>query len=104
MEKLIKDIVELDKTYRSKVNELRAELDKIGGFVAKQKDKIKDQYQKAADDKISQKKQEIEADLEKRKSEAASEYKDTLAKMEKTFAQNSQKWIDEIYSYCIKEE
>ena len=104
MEKLIKDIVELDKTYRSKVNELRAELDKIGDFVAEEKDRIKAQFQKTADDMIAKKKLEIKTDLEKHIQEAAAEYKETLAKMQKTFDQNSQKWIDEIYAYCLKEE
>ncbi|MBN2504018.1 MAG: hypothetical protein JXB20_01590 [Bacilli bacterium] len=102
MEKLIKDIVELDKVYRTEVNALREEKEKISEFVREEKKRLKRQYEKVAKDKILKLQADIAADLEKRKQEAISESEKTLTNLESSYKKNKDVWVNNIYEYCLE--
>lgn len=102
MEKLIKDIIELDKRYRSEVHALRLEKEKISESIREEKKRLKKQYEAAAKAKIAKLQAEIVSDLEKRKQEAVDESKKTLANLESSFKKNKDLWIDNIYNYCLE--
>jgi recombinational DNA repair ATPase RecF len=101
MEKLIKDVIELDKVYRSKVEDLNQEKEKINVFLQEEKKRQKKQYENDAKAKIKQLQADIAADLEKRKQEEIAEAGTLLANLEAGFASNRTEWIDNIYNYCI---
>ena len=101
MEKLIKDIVELDKVYRSEVNALQEEKEKISEFVREEKKRMKREFEKAAKAKILKMQTDIAADLEKRKNEAIKESEATLQNLKASFKKNRDAWIKNIYDFCL---
>ncbi len=104
MEKLIKDIIELDKIYRTQVNHLREEKEKINDIVREEKKRLQKIYQAEADKKIIEIKNQIVTDLDTRKKSAMAEFDSTLKALEKSFQENSDKWVEKIYNYCLEEE
>ncbi len=104
MEKLIKDIIELDKTYRMQVNQLREEKEKINDIVREEKKRMQKNFQTEANKKKIEIKDQIVTDLDTRKKTAIAEYDSTLKALEKSFQANSDNWVEKIYNYCLEEE
>ncbi len=104
MEKLIKDIIELDKAYRTQVNQLREEKEKINDIIREEKKRLQKIYQEEANKKISEMKKQIDIDLETRKKAALEDYDSALKALEKSFQTNNDIWVEKIYHYCFEEE
>ncbi|MBU1145262.1 MAG: hypothetical protein KJ971_05340 [Firmicutes bacterium] len=103
MDNLIRDVIDLDKKARKQVEHLRKEKDKISDFVREERKKLEIQYKSEANKTIEKAKSDIVLDLEKRNEESKKEYDLTLKKLEISFKENKEKWIDSIYQHCIQE-
>ncbi|MDD4183837.1 MAG: hypothetical protein WC251_02220 [Candidatus Izemoplasmatales bacterium] len=102
MEKLIKDIIEVDKIHRAEVDALMREKEKINDFIREEKKRLKTQLQNASKSDIMKFKADIALDLKNKKQEAITESEAMLAKLESSFKKNKETWIDDIYDYCIQ--
>jgi N-methylhydantoinase B/oxoprolinase/acetone carboxylase alpha subunit len=103
MENLIREVIELDKKYRTQVELLEAEKSKIGDFLRVEKAKLEKTYQQDAKAKLDAKKDEINIDLENRKAQLQIEYDVTLKRLEDNFNKNKAEWIETIYQFCTQE-
>ncbi|MDD3122862.1 MAG: hypothetical protein PHC62_05005 [Candidatus Izemoplasmatales bacterium] len=103
MENLIRDVIELDKKFRTQVELLEAEKSKIGDFLRIEKAKLEKVYQNDAKVKLDTKKAEINLDLDHRKEKAQKDYDMTLKKLEANFNKNKAEWIETIYQFCTEE-
>ena len=104
MEKLIKDIVELDKEYRLKVDALRKEKDKIDAYIRDEKTKMEAEYKGQTEKALTDKKDKLDKEMDKRKREFEISYQESIAKMEAAFKAHFQEWTDQVYNACLKEE
>ena len=103
MENLIRDVIELDKKFRTQVELLEAEKSKIGDFLRIEKAKLEKVYQNDAKVKLDTKKAEINLDFDHRKEKAQKDYDMTLKKLEANFNKNKAEWIETIYQFCTEE-
>jgi len=102
MEKLIKDIIEVDKIHRAEVDALLREKQKINEFIHEEKKRLKTKLQNASKAEITKLKADIALDLHTKKQEAIVESDAMLAKLESSFKENKETWIENIYDYCIQ--
>jgi len=103
MENLIRDVIELDKKYRTQVELLEAEKNKISDFLRAERAKLDSKYKNAASKELEQVKHEMEIDLETRKLEAKKDFDDTLNRLVNSFEKNKAEWVETIYQFCIQE-
>lgn len=103
MENLIREVIELDKLARARVQELEAEKAKIGDFVREQKKLRENVFHEEITKRIDEVRAGLEKELAIRNKEIQAEYDKTLAELEKAFLEKKQAWVDEIYSYCVEQ-
>ncbi|MDD3478220.1 MAG: hypothetical protein PHP32_05035 [Candidatus Izemoplasmatales bacterium] len=103
MENLIREVIELDKSARARVQELEAEKAKIGDFVREQKKLRENAFHEEITKRIDEVRAGLEKELAIRNKEIQAEYDQTLAELEKAFLEKKQAWVDEIYSYCVEQ-
>ena len=104
MENLIREIIELDKKKRLELKELESEKEKMGTFLREKSLEIEQKYQLDADTILNNRKNEIEDIISLTKEQTKTEYKNSLKKLDETFTNHHQEWIDTLYNYCIHSE
>jgi len=103
MDHLIKDIIELDKQARLKVEELIDEKSKIGDFLRSKNKELEQAYKEEAKEKLEEVKNKMSEELAKKKEEIQKEYSVSLSQLEDYYNAKKDEWIDSIFSDCIKE-
>jgi tRNA A22 N-methylase len=104
LENLIREIIELDKKKRMELKELENQKNKIGSFLREKRQEIEFKYQSEADEKLNQRKSEIESIISEAKKQTKTEYKNSLKKLDETFSNHHQEWIDTLYQYCVSDD
>lgn len=103
MERIINDVIELDKEARYEVEQLQIEKSKIGEFLREERKRLEKEMKDSANKTIQETKDEIALDLKDRTVSTKSDYQSTLKKLEKSFNENKDLWVESIYQFCIQE-
>ena len=103
MASIISKVTELDKQMRQKVKELSDEKDKLPVFLREQRKEITKKYQEDAKKIINSRKSKILEETKSAEDNAKLELMKSISDIEKHYADNKDKWIEEIYQQCIKD-
>lgn len=104
MDKLIHDVIRYDKETRKKVEEAKAEREKILQEIEDEKSRIKKEKWQEAKKQIKDRKQEIQDSLEAKKTEAYNEFKDGLKHLDTIYKEHKDTWVQTLYEACIDDE
>ncbi len=104
MDKLIHDVIRYDKETREKVEEAKAERERILQDIEVEKSRLKKEKWQEAKNQIKQRKKEIQDSLEAKKAEAYNEFKNGLKHLDTIYNQHKETWIQTLYEACIDDE
>ena len=99
---IIKDTINLDKSAREQVQELKLEKENLGEAIKQESLKLHKQYKEEIKQTLKETKASLEQEVHlKQKSELLS-YDKTLVDIQKQYETNKEAWIEAIYKECTK--
>lgn len=101
MEEIIKEIVEADKQARHSVEQKKQERYNIQNLIQEQSEQILQRYKEQTQQCISEKRAELDYELEKQLLVEQHAYEEALTGLEKKYADQKQQWIKEIVERCL---
>ncbi len=101
LDNLIRSVVELDKLKRLELKKLEDEKAKLGSFIREERKTIEKEYKEEAKKIYSERKNETDKIIEEAQIKAKADYENRLKDLEQSYKENKQKWVDDLYSYCI---
>lgn len=101
MKKLIKDIVELDKTARNELQKIKQELDEVPAYVASQRPLIEARYKRDTERHLIELKEKLQAEYNDKVIQTSVKYEKSLEKLRNQYKYNRERWLKEIFENCI---
>lgn len=101
MKKLIKDIVEMDKAARNKLEQIKEELEKIPEYVASQRPLIEERYKNSTEQHLMELKERLQAEYNEKVMQTSVKYEKSLEKLRNQYKYNRERWLKEIFENCI---
>jgi len=102
MASVISKVTELDKQMRIKVKELEEEKAKLPVFLREQRKDLAARYEAEAKEQIKERKSKIETELKDAKNRAKADLESSIKEIQKTYDQNKNVWLEEIYQECME--
>lgn len=102
MEKILERIIETDRAAREKVSVQKQRLEMINDEIAAEKAHIDEKLQQSANEAIEKTKEETDAKVKSEISRIDAYFNETEAALNKSYGENRDKWIEEIFSEVIK--
>lgn len=102
MEKILERIIETDRAAREKVSVQKQRLEMINDEIAAEKAHIDEKLQQSANEAIEKTKDETEAKVKSEISRIDAYFNETEEALNKSYGENRDKWIEEIFSEIIK--
>ena len=102
MEKILERIIETDRAARDKVSVQKQRLEMINDEIAAEKAHIDEKLQQSANEAIEKTKEETGAKVKSEISRIDAYFNETEAALNKSYDENRDKWIEEIFSAVIK--
>jgi len=99
---IIKILVDMDLKARQKVEELQTEKDNIDSFLKASRKRLLKQYTQDTEGKIQLTIKEIDSELKNKTLQITSEHEATLKKINSTYKENKNEWIQDMFNFCIK--
>ena len=97
----IKKLIDFDHECMDKVVNIHKEKTAAIDAIEKEKKEIADSTWREVNERLALKKAELDAKIQKTESESAKEYEEVSAKLKSRFKENHDKWLKEMYDYCI---
>ena len=102
MEKILERIIETDRAAREKVSVQKQRLEMINDEIAAEKAHIDEKLQQSAHEAIEKTKEETDAKVKSEISHIDAYFNETEEALNKSYGENRDKWIEEIFSEVIK--
>ncbi|MDD3127074.1 MAG: hypothetical protein WC479_09495 [Candidatus Izemoplasmatales bacterium] len=99
---IIRQLVEMDKTAREKVDAFQKEKDNFDAFLKLKKQELMEIHTKETQVKIEETITKFHLELSERKAVLMAEYEAILNDINSIYKQNRQDWVDEIYKACLE--
>ena len=102
MEKILERIIETDRAAREKVSVQKQRLEMINDEIAAENAHIDENLQQSANEAIEKTKEETDAKVKSEISRIDAYFNETEEALNKSYGENRDKWIEEIFSEVIK--
>ena len=96
MEEIIRKIVDADKQARALVEQKQKERHNIQNLIQDQSMEIREKYRKETERCITEKREEMDADLSKAMQQEETVYEEALQALQKKFDEHKDEWVSQI--------
>lgn len=99
---IVKDTINLDKSAREQVQELKLEKENLGEAIKHESARLQKQFKEEIKLTLKETKASLEKEVHLKQESELLSYEKTLVDIQKQYEANKESWIEEIYKECIK--